>query len=111
MYLLNILITFCFSLVNIVGSIFTGRIPKASMWQCINGNVEIMDKAYWYNNDVSYMWRSKDELQIQYNSNVLDRDVDEICALEEMEQLTTRQKAVLHDRIKEIVVDYNRIML
>jgi hypothetical protein len=111
MYLINILITIAFSLVNIVGSIITGKIPKGSIWQLIMGNLDMTDKDYWHDEDVSYIWRSRDEYRKKYNLTLIESSINSFCNSKKFDYLDSDEKEQMRTRIKQLLLESNRLVL
>jgi len=94
-----------------MGSIITGRIPKASIWQIINGNVDFLDSSCWYDEDVAYLWKSRDEQRKMYDQRSLEKSIDNICRMKDLNDLSEPQLAALKIKIEELVQKYNRVVL
>ena len=111
MYLLNILITIAFSFVNIFGSIITGKVPKGSIWQLMYGSQEVIDKAYWHDEDIVYQWRSDNDVLKALHCRMLDERIDNLCKTEKCKALSINDNLNLAAEIKHMVQDYNRLVL
>ena len=78
MYIFNILLTIFFSIINVIGSILTGKIPKGSMWQIYCGNTDFMTEDYWNDEEIAYRWKSSNENLTQLNNFKLEEDIENV---------------------------------
>jgi len=112
MYVINVMITIAISIVNIIGSIITGRVPKVSAWHLMNDpRIDFIDKNYWYNEDAPYLWKSSNNDKKSINNTKLDTRIDFICYSDELSELSTTQLSIVKAKIKTLVQDYNRSIL
>lgn len=100
-----------YSLFNIIGVVLVGRLPKQSPYHWNKDTTDIIDKDYWFNNDLSYEWISRNETLKRYNNKLMVESVNDI--LEDY-----RYNNIRHEDKKRLVVDiinvvekYNRVII